>query len=150
MVDDRSRRAADSRSTRWALRRVDRHQALLEVLHAGRGERVELAVLASDLRVSVRTLARDVERLRAAGVPVVTFRGRGGGVALAPVGDVAPVRFDVVELATVMAALTEIGPGEGGSAASAMAKLRAALLSSGSVGTSPSPDFTSSGRPTRG
>lgn len=126
-MDDRIRRATDSRSTRWALRRVDRHEVLLERLHAAAGGRVELAALARDLGVSVRTTARDVERLRSAGVPVETFRGRGGGIALAPAGTVAPVTFDLLELATVMAALTEIGPGEGGSAASAMAKLREAL-----------------------
>ena len=63
-VDRRVRLAADSRDGHLALRRVERQQTLIERLHAARGLRVPLEDLARELRVSPRTLARDVERLR--------------------------------------------------------------------------------------
>ncbi len=55
--------AASSRDGHLALRRVERQQALIERLHAAHGERIQLGELARDLGVSVRTVARDIERL---------------------------------------------------------------------------------------
>lgn len=76
--------AAASRDGHLALRRVERQQALIERLHASRGERIQLGELARDLGVSVRTIARDVERLRLSGVPLHAYQGRAGGVRLRP------------------------------------------------------------------
>jgi predicted DNA-binding transcriptional regulator YafY len=62
--------------------RSDRLLSLLLILQA-RG-RVTAPAVADELEVSVRTVYRDVEALSAAGVPVWTEQGRGGGIALMP------------------------------------------------------------------
>jgi predicted DNA-binding transcriptional regulator YafY len=62
--------------------RSDRLLSLLLILQA-RGRAVAPEV-ARELEVSVRTVYRDVEALSAAGVPVWTEQGRGGGIRLMP------------------------------------------------------------------
>ena len=62
--------------------RSDRLLSLLLILQA-RG-RVTAPAVAAELEVSVRTVYRDVEALSAAGVPVWTEQGRGGGIAIVP------------------------------------------------------------------
>ena len=62
--------------------RSDRLLSLLLILQA-RGSAVAPEV-ARELEVSVRTVYRDVEALSAAGVPVWTEQGRGGGIRLMP------------------------------------------------------------------
>ena len=44
--------------------------------------RLNAADIAAQLEVSTRTVLRDIEALSAAGVPVYTDRGRGGGISL--------------------------------------------------------------------
>jgi predicted DNA-binding transcriptional regulator YafY len=126
-LDRRNRLAASSRDGHLALRRVERQQALIERLHAARGGRVRLAELAYDLGVSLRTVARDVERLRLSGIPLGTHQGRGGGVSLLPSGAVVPIVFDLPEVAALMSSLAVLGPSVSQSAASAMRKLVGAL-----------------------
>lgn len=123
----RSDLAAASRDSPLALRRVERQQAVIERLHAAHGTRLQLAKLAEDLRVSPRTLGRDVERLRLSGVPIHTQQGRGGGVSLPHTGALAPITFDLTEAAALMSSLAVLGPSVSHSATSAMRKLAAAL-----------------------
>ena len=122
-----TRLAAASRDGHLALRRVERQQALIERLHAAHGARIALADLARDLGVSERTAARDVERLRLSGVPVRAHPGRGGGVSLPPTKGTVAIEFDLPEAAALMSSLAVLGPSVSPSAASAMAKLAAAL-----------------------
>jgi len=126
-VDRSAWLAASSRDGHLALRRVERQQALIERLHAARGERMRLGELARDLGVSVRTVARDVERLRLSGVPLNAHRGRGGGVTLVPTVAVIDIAFDLPEAAALMSSLAVLGPSVSESAASAMRKLTEAL-----------------------
>jgi predicted DNA-binding transcriptional regulator YafY len=127
VVKRRIRLAAASRDGHLALRRVERQQALIERLYAARSAPIHLATLARELGVSVRTVARDVERLRDSGVPLDARRGRGGGVRLVPTGAVRPIVFDVAELAALLSSLAVLGPTVSASAASAMRKLADAL-----------------------
>ena len=121
------RLAAASRDGHLALRRVTRQQAIIERLYAARGEAVRFEALAHAFGVSVRTVARDVERLRDSGVPLDARRGRGGGVRLPLAGAVTPIVFDLPELAALISSLTVLGPSASESAGSAMRKLADAL-----------------------
>lgn len=123
----RIRLAAASRDSHLALRRVERQQILIERLYATRGAPIRLEELARELGVSIRTVARDVERLRDSGVPLDVRRGRGGGIRLLPAGPVLPIVFDVPELAALLSSLAVLGPTVSASAASAMRKLAGAL-----------------------
>jgi len=126
-MDHRIELATASRSGHLALRRVERQQSLIERLHAARGTRVPLGVLARELAVSERTVARDVERLRLSGVPVESFQGRGGGVSLLPTNATISIALDLAEAAALMSSLAVLGPTVSPSAASAMRKLAQAL-----------------------
>lgn len=119
--------AASSRDGHLALRRVERQQAMIERLHAAHGTRIQLAELARELGVSVRTVARDVERLRLSGVPLAAHQGRGGGVSLRPSAAAIAIEFDLPEAAALMSSLAVLGPTVSQSAASAMRKLVEAL-----------------------
>lgn len=63
-----------------ATSRVRRLEELKGLLKAH--EHVTAAVLAEELGVSLRTLNRDLDLLRAEGVPIESDRGRGGGLRL--------------------------------------------------------------------
>ncbi|MFB4285402.1 MULTISPECIES: helix-turn-helix transcriptional regulator [unclassified Nonomuraea] len=121
------RLAASSRDGHLALRRVERQQALIERLHAARGERVRMGELARELGVSPRTVARDVERLRLSGVPLDAYRGHGGGVRLLSTGAAIHLVLDLPEAAALISSLAVLGPTASESAASAMRKLAEAL-----------------------
>ena len=59
------------------LERLERLKGLLKA-----GDSMTVKELARELDISVRSLSRDIELLRASGVPIDADRGRGGGVRL--------------------------------------------------------------------
>lgn len=102
---------------------------LVERLVLARGNRVTVPALAAELRVSARTVSRDLDRLISSGVPIRTWPGRAGGVSMPVHAQPGPITFDLAEAAAVMSSLTALGPTATGSAGSAMRKLTAALTS---------------------
>lgn len=122
----RTELATSSRDPVVALRRVERQQRLIELLHASR-RRMTYGHLANALHVSERTIARDVIRLRESGVPIHVTPGAAGGVSLEPSTSIEPVRLDLPEIAALVSSLATLGPSVSESATSAMGKLVAAL-----------------------
>jgi predicted DNA-binding transcriptional regulator YafY len=112
--------------------RADRLLSLLLCLQS-RGQ-LTARQLADELEVSVRTVYRDLEALGAAGVPVVTSGGPGGGCRLMD-GWRSPLLGISAEEATALLAVSVGGPLErialGDSLAQARLKLLAALPASG-------------------
>ncbi|MFF7725649.1 helix-turn-helix transcriptional regulator [Streptomyces sp. NPDC008001] len=89
------------------------------------------ADLAERLDVTVRTVRRDVDRLRELGYPVDSARGHAGGYRLAPGADLPPLLLDDDEAVAIAVALrTTAGSGLSGmedSALQALAKLEQVL-----------------------
>ncbi|RFS81283.1 transcriptional regulator [Actinomadura spongiicola] len=61
--------------------------------------------LAERLMVTVRTVRRDIDRLRALGYPVATDKGPGGGYRLRPGSQMPPVLFDDEQVVALAVAL---------------------------------------------
>jgi predicted DNA-binding transcriptional regulator YafY len=85
------------------MKRTERLFALAEALRARRTG-VTAEALAARFGVSVRTIYRDLDGLRAASLPLVAERGRGGGYALDRAYALPPVNFDAREAAVLLAA----------------------------------------------
>ncbi|MEU4249972.1 hypothetical protein AB0F15_21440 [Amycolatopsis sp. NPDC026612] len=77
----------------------------------------------------MRTVERDVTRLRTAGVPVEVDvkAGAGGGYRLTMPAVVPPVSFSPGEIAALVASLVALGPYTSATAAGALGKLLTAL-----------------------
>ena len=84
------------------VRRTERLFALAEYLR-GRRTGVTAEVLAERFGVTVRTIYRDLDALRAASLPVGAERGRGGGYALDRSYSLPPVNFTAREAALLVA-----------------------------------------------
>lgn len=111
--------------------RSDRLLSLLLMLQA-RGS-VTAPDVARELEVSVRTVYRDVESLSAAGVPVWTEQGRGGGIRLMPGYRTDMTGLTADESRALVALTGRAVPddlGMGSALASAVHKLVAAVPSS--------------------
>src|SRR5690348_124018 len=84
------------------MQRTERLFALAEYLR-GRRTGVTAEVLAERFEVTVRTIYRDLDALRAAALPVAAERGRGGGYALDRSYSLPPVNFTAREAALLVA-----------------------------------------------
>jgi predicted DNA-binding transcriptional regulator YafY len=107
--------------------RVERQHRLIEELRRRRGRPATAEDLAAALRVDVRTVERDIARLRDAGVPITARRGPGGGFRLDVPQTVPPVPLSPGEIAALIASVTAVGPDISATARSALTRLLDAL-----------------------
>jgi len=84
------------------MKRTERLFALAEYLR-GRRTGVTAEVLAERFGVTIRTMYRDLDTLRAADLPLSAERGRGGGYALDKSYSLPPVNFTAREAALLVA-----------------------------------------------
>src|SRR4051794_8783998 len=84
------------------MQRTERLFALAEYLR-GRRTGVTAEVLAERFGVTIRTIYRDLDALRAASMPLGAERGRGGGYALDRGYSLPPVNFTAREAAVLVA-----------------------------------------------
>jgi len=87
---------------RTPMKRTERLFALAEHLRARRTG-VTAEALAERFGVTVRTIYRDLDTLRAAALPLAAERGRGGGYALDKSYSLPPVNFTAREAALLVA-----------------------------------------------
>jgi predicted DNA-binding transcriptional regulator YafY len=107
--------------------RVERQHRLIEELRRRRGRPATAEALASALGVDVRTVERDIARLRDAGVPIAARRGPGGGFRLDVPQAVSPVPLSPGEIAALIASVAAVGPYASATARSALTRLIEAL-----------------------
>jgi predicted DNA-binding transcriptional regulator YafY len=84
------------------VKRTERLFALAEYLR-GRRTGVTAEVLSERFDVTIRTIYRDLDALRAASLPLAAERGRGGGYALDRSYSLPPVNFTAREAAVLVA-----------------------------------------------
>jgi predicted DNA-binding transcriptional regulator YafY len=107
--------------------RVERQHRLIEELRLAAGRHATAEDLAAALRVDVRTVERDIARLRDVGVPITARRGPGGGFRLDVPQTVPPVPLSPGEIAALIASVTAVGPDISATARSALTRLLEAL-----------------------
>jgi predicted DNA-binding transcriptional regulator YafY len=107
--------------------RVERQHRLIEELRLAAGRHATAEQLAAALGVDVRTVERDIARLRDAGVPIAARRGPGGGFRLATPPTVPPVPLTPGEIAALIASIASVGPYTSATARSALDRLLQAL-----------------------
>ena len=107
--------------------RVERQHRLIEELRLAAGRHATAEDLATALGVDVRTVERDITRLRDAGVPITARRGPGGGFRLDVPPAVPPVHLTPREIAALVVAVTAVGPYVSATARSALTRLLDAL-----------------------
>ena len=107
--------------------RVERQHRLIEELRRRRSRHATADELAVALGVDVRTVERDIARLRDAGIPIAARRGPGGGFLLDVPPAVAPVQLSPGEIAALIASVAAVGPYVSATAHSALTRLLEAL-----------------------
>lgn len=105
---------------------MERQQLLVELLGAS-PDPVPGAALAQRLGVGLRTVERDLARLRESGVPIETVPGVHGGSRLPRNVRPQPLTLTFAEVAALIASLAGLGPTATASSASAMRALIAAI-----------------------
>lgn len=106
---------------------VERQHALIECLRVRAPKRTTARQLAEHLRVSVRTVERDLTALTEAGLPLDVRLGPGGGYILDTRARLPPVELSPSEASVMVAALVAVGPFTSSTAQSAMSKILSAL-----------------------
>jgi predicted DNA-binding transcriptional regulator YafY len=108
--------------------RTDRLYAIVEELRAVSPRPRSAAWLARRFEVSTRTLERDLDALRQAGVPIYAENGRLGGYAIDTAHTLPPLGLTAAEALTIMVALQAITASPlGGAARSARQKILSTL-----------------------
>ena len=115
-----------SRDSDLTLRRVERQHRLIEILSAA-SRPSPSAALAETLGVGLRTVERDLARLREAGVPIEAVAGAHGGSRLPRRASPPAVQLSFSEIAALIASLVALGPTATDTAASAMRVLVASI-----------------------
>jgi predicted DNA-binding transcriptional regulator YafY len=87
------------------VKRIERLYAITEELRRHFPRVVSASWLASELNVSRRTIERDMEALRLAGLPTYAQVGRRGGTALVNSGPSRPVSLSVAEVVSLTVAV---------------------------------------------
>lgn len=113
--------------THHAVPLVERQHRVIEELRARAPRRMAAADLAIRLGVSIRTIERDVARLRGAGVPIAVTSGRTGGYAIDARPRLPPLVLTPGEAAALIAAVVAVGPFASATARTALDKLVGAL-----------------------
>lgn len=88
------------------MKRVERLHALSEMLHRSGARSNSAERLASELKVSVRTIKRDLDALENSGAPIWSRPGPGGGYGLAPGASLPPVSLSPAQAVALMAAVS--------------------------------------------
>jgi predicted DNA-binding transcriptional regulator YafY len=107
--------------------RVARLHELIEALRIRAPRLMTGDDLAAQLGVTVRTVERDVARLRDAGVPITVRRGRNGGYGIDARPHLPPLTLTPGEAAALVTVVAAVGPHVSATAHTAMAKLLGAL-----------------------
>ena len=106
---------------------VERQQALIEELRRHAPRIVPGAALVRRLGASPRTLERDIARLVAAGMPIASRPGPGGGYAFNGTAREIRLVLTPTEAGALIASLAAVGPFSSPAAQSALQKLVSGL-----------------------
>lgn len=88
------------------MRRIERLQALSEVLRRSGARGMTAERLAREFGVSLRTVKRDIEALDNSGLPVWSRPGPGGGYGVIAQASLPPVRLSPAESVALLAAVS--------------------------------------------
>ena len=88
------------------MKKLERLIGILSILQ--QKEKVKAAELAEIFEVSHRTILRDVDALCCAGIPLVTYKGKGGGIAIMDGYKIDKTVFSTREMQAILAGLQSL------------------------------------------